>query len=92
MPGVSTAIESGFPDLTFSAWVGVVAPAGTPPDVLQRLNRDFNTALATEEVRTKLAAFGADPIGGSLQKTNDFLRNETVRWGAVVRKSGAEVD
>ncbi|HEY0586513.1 MAG TPA: tripartite tricarboxylate transporter substrate binding protein [Pseudoduganella sp.] len=92
MPGVPTAIESGFPDLTFSAWVGVVAPAGTPPDVLQRLNRDFNTALGTEEVVRKLAAFGADPIGGSLQKTNDFLRNETARWGAVVRKSGAEVD
>ncbi len=92
MPSVPTAIEAGFPDLTFSAWVGVVAPAGTPPEVLQRLNRDFNTALGAEDVVRKLAAFGADPIGGSLQKTNDFLRSETVRWGVVVRKSGAEVN
>jgi tripartite-type tricarboxylate transporter receptor subunit TctC len=92
MPSVPTAIEAGFPDLTFSAWVGVVAPAGTPPEILQRLNRDFNTALATEEVVRKLAAFGADPAGGSLQKANDFLRSETTRWGAVVKKSGAEVD
>jgi tripartite-type tricarboxylate transporter receptor subunit TctC len=92
MPAVPTANEAGFPDLTFSAWVGVVAPAGTPPEILQRLNRDFNTALATQEVALKLAAFGADPAGGSLQKTNDFLRSETVRWGAVVQKSGAQVD
>jgi tripartite-type tricarboxylate transporter receptor subunit TctC len=92
MPKVPTAIEAGFADLTFSAWVGVVAPAGTPPEILQRLNRDFNTALATEEVARKLAAFGADPSGGSLQKTNEFLKSETVRWGIVVKRSGAEVE
>ena len=90
-PQVPTAAEAGFADLGFSAWVGVVAPAGTPKDVVERINRDINTALATPEVRQKLAALGAEPTGGTINHATEFMARETARWGAVVKASGAEV-
>lgn len=91
LPQVPTAAEAGFPDLGFSAWVGVVAPAATPKDIVERLNREVNTALATPEVRQKLAALGAHPMGGSTAMAREFMAGETARWGAVVKASGAEV-
>ncbi|ODU71448.1 MAG: hypothetical protein ABT05_01110 [Lautropia sp. SCN 66-9] len=88
---VPTIAEAGFPELTFSAWVGIVAPAGTPGDVLDRINREVNRALAMPDVRQKLAAIGAQPVGGSRLQTQKFFEEETQRWGAVVKASGAEV-
>lgn len=92
MPSVPTATESGLPELTFSAWVGIVAPAKTPMPVLQRINVAVNRALALPEVQNKLAAIGAQPFGGSLSEARTFMDDETSRWGAVVRNSGAQVE
>ncbi len=91
LPQIPTAAEAGFPDLGFSAWVGIVAPAGTPKDVIDRINRDVNAALATHDVRQKLAALGAEPTGGTTDQATEFMARETARWGAVVKASGAEV-
>jgi tripartite-type tricarboxylate transporter receptor subunit TctC len=91
LPQVPTAAEAGFADLGFSAWVGVIAPAGTPKDIVERLNREVNAALASAEVRQKLAALGAHPMGGSTTAARDFMAAETSRWGNVVKASGAEV-
>lgn len=90
-PNIPTAAESGFPDLTFSAWVGIVAPATTPKDIVERINREANTALTTSEVRQRLAALGAEPFGGSTAQAMQYMERETQRWGAVVKSSGAEV-
>lgn len=90
-PNIPTAAESGFPDLTFSAWVGIVAPAATPKDIVERINREVNVALTTPEVRQRLAALGAEPIGGTTAQAMQFMERETQRWGEVVKSSGAKV-
>lgn len=86
---VPTATEVGFPELSFSAWVGLVAPADTPKAVVEKLNKVVNEALADPEVIEKLAALGATPVGGSTAQASEFLKQETENWGAVVRDSGA---
>lgn len=90
LPKVPTAAESGFADLGFSAWVAIVAPTATPKAVIERINREVNKALATPEVKAKLAALGAQPVGGSIAHATDYMARETERWGAVVKASGAQ--
>lgn len=91
-PHVPTATELGFPELTFSAWVSLVAPASTPLTILKRLNTAINAALASDSVKNRLAANGAKPIGGTLDESQLFFEQEMRRWGAVVKASGAQVD
>ncbi len=91
-PDVPTATEVGFPDLSFSAWVGIVVPAGTSAESLARLNTEVNKALADPDIRQKLGALGAIATGGSIQAAQQFMARETERWAGVVRSSGAKVD
>ncbi|WP_159593282.1 Bug family tripartite tricarboxylate transporter substrate binding protein [Hydrogenophaga sp. BPS33] len=90
LPQVPTATEAGFADLSFYAWVGMVAPAQTPKAVVERLNREVNQALASQDVKDKLAALGAQPVGGSVAHATEFMARETKNWGAVVKASGAQ--
>lgn len=91
LPQVPTATEAGFADLSFTAWVAMVAPAKTPAAVIERLNREVNKALASQDVKDKLAALGAQAVGGSVAEASSFLARETRNWGAVVKASGAQV-
>ncbi|WP_438998585.1 Bug family tripartite tricarboxylate transporter substrate binding protein [Variovorax beijingensis] len=91
-PGVPTATELGFPDFTISAWVGLVAPAGTPQRVLEQINSAVNQSLQSEAVRKALASIGAQPRPGTRAAAAEFMKSEEKRWGAVVRASGAKVD
>ena len=91
-PEVPTIAELGFPDLTFSAWVGVVAPATTSREIVERINAEVNRALSDSEVYQRLAALGAQPIGGTSLRALQYMTRETERWGAVVRGTGATVD
>lgn len=90
-PSIPTSAELGFPDLEFSAWVGIVAPSSTPEPILERINQVLNEALVSDDVRQKLAALGAQPMGGSITETTEYMQRETDRWGAVVKASGAVV-
>lgn len=92
LPEVPTAAEAGFPDLVFSAWIAVVAPAGTPEPVVTRLNEAVNEALRSPEVVEAFARTGTQPRPISVAETQDYLKRETERWGEVVRSSGAKVD
>lgn len=92
LPEVPTAAQAGYPALTFSAWVGIVAPAATPTAVMHKLNAAANEALGDTRVRARLAAVGATPVGGSLREAGRFFAEETQRWTAVVRSSGAKLD
>ena len=69
-PEVPTIAEAGVPGYEMDSWLGIVAPAGTPSPVLDRLNAEFNRALGVPRVREKLAAQGLDVVGGSVA---DFL-------------------
>ncbi|KQW60443.1 Bug family tripartite tricarboxylate transporter substrate binding protein [Variovorax sp. Root411] len=91
-PGVPTAAELGFPDFTISAWIGMVAPAGTPQPVLDRINSAVNKSLQSEEVKKTLAGIGAQSLQGTQAAATSFIKSEETRWSSVVRTSGAKVD
>lgn len=92
MPQVPTVAESGFPGFEAIAWNGIVAPAGTPPDVVQRLNAEIGAILRRPEMSAKLASAGWDPAPGSSEEFRRFIADEQARWTPVIRRSGAKLD
>jgi tripartite-type tricarboxylate transporter receptor subunit TctC len=92
LPDVPTVNEqgySGFDDLT---WVGFFAPAGTPPEVVARLNAELNKAFGAADVREKLGALGLESRPNSSAEFTAFLRDEVAKWAKAVKESGAKAD
>ena len=92
LPSVPTVAESGYKGFDAVTWFGVVGPAGMPKDVVVKLNAAFNKALETPEVKKKLGDQGADVLGGTPEQFSKLIRDDIVRWGQVVKESGAKVD
>ena len=92
LPDVPTVAESGQPGFEAVDWKALVAPAGTPDAIVQRLNAAVNKALQAPDTLAKLAAEGSDPVGGSTKKFADFLKLEQAHWGKLVRDVGAKLD
>jgi tripartite-type tricarboxylate transporter receptor subunit TctC len=92
LPDLPTLHESGLSGFDASAWQGIMAPAATSSDIVQRLNTEVNKALAHPEVRAKLAAQGADVLGGTSAEYAAHLRSELPRWAKAVKDSGAKAD
>jgi tripartite-type tricarboxylate transporter receptor subunit TctC len=91
-PDVPTIAESGFPGYDVVSWQGLLAPAGTAPAVIARLNAEANRALALPEVARWLAAQGFEPVGGAPAVLAALLRADLARWPALVQAAGARVD
>jgi len=89
---VPTVAELGYPGFEAATWSGLVAPAGTPPAIVARLNAEANKALASGEMKAKLAEEGSTPLGGTPQQFADFIRKEHAKWGAAVREAGIKLD
>jgi tripartite-type tricarboxylate transporter receptor subunit TctC len=92
LPNVPTINESGYKGFDAVTWFGLLAPAGTPKDVIAKLNAEFNKALQSPELRKKLGDEGADPAGGTPEQFAALIKEEIPRWGKVVKESGAKVD
>jgi tripartite-type tricarboxylate transporter receptor subunit TctC len=92
LPQVPTLIESGFPDFTHDAWTGVVAPAGTPPDVVNALNRAVNDGLRSAVMTENLARFSSIAKVGTPQDFAAFMRSELPKWAEIVKLSGATAE
>jgi tripartite-type tricarboxylate transporter receptor subunit TctC len=92
LPNVPTVAESGYKGFEAVTWFGIAGPAGMPKDVVTKLNVAFNKALETPEVQKKLGEQGADVIVGTPDKFSALIRDDIVRWGAIVKESGAKVD
>jgi tripartite-type tricarboxylate transporter receptor subunit TctC len=86
------AVAETLPDYDASSWFGLVAPKGTPKDIVDRLNKELNAALATPEAKARVAEIGGTVIEGSAEAFGDFLTRETKRWGEVVKVSGAKAE
>jgi tripartite-type tricarboxylate transporter receptor subunit TctC len=88
-PDTPTMVESGFPGVISTGWGGLVAPAGTPQDIIQKTQRDVARGLAAPEVRERLAALGADPVGSTPEAFGAWIKAELEKWTRVVK--GAEL-
>jgi tripartite-type tricarboxylate transporter receptor subunit TctC len=93
LPDVPTLLESMPNGFDLEAWFGIWAPAGTPPDIVRRLNADIAAVLADPEFRAKLAADGSEVVtGGTPEEFAGYVKAETAKWARVVRESGAKID
>jgi tripartite-type tricarboxylate transporter receptor subunit TctC len=90
LPDVPTMTESGLPQLTLTFSAGVLAPAGTPPAIVERLNAAFNEALKSPELVASMAKLGFDPQVWSTQQYATFLNDEMRRWPPLVKASGVQ--
>jgi tripartite-type tricarboxylate transporter receptor subunit TctC len=87
LPGVPTVAESGVPGYQASSWNGVAAPAKTPKAVIDRLNREVNTALAAPEVRSRLQELGVEARAGTPEALRALLVSEIAKWKAVIERA-----
>lgn len=92
LPDTPTLAESGYKDFDAVTWFGILAPAGTPADVVRTLNTEFNKALRDPAVAAKLRSDGGDVIGGTPEQFANLIKTEIPRWGRVVKESGATID
>jgi tripartite-type tricarboxylate transporter receptor subunit TctC len=90
VPELPTISESGVPGYEFETWFGVFAPAGTPSDIIQRLYMVLEQTIDSPEVKTLIAAQGADLVRTTPQEFSSFLQREETKWADVIRESGLE--
>ena len=90
LPEVPTILES-LPGYEVALWNGLLAPANTPPDIIDRINRATIEALRSPEVKAKLAEQGSEPVGNTPAEFKAFIESELVKWRRLVEISGATV-
>ena len=91
LPELPTVGET-LPDIVVTAWYGVQVPAGTPKEIVTRLNADIVKAVATEKVARSIVASGLEPVTNSPEEFAAYIRSETAVWGKVVRESGLRIE
>jgi tripartite-type tricarboxylate transporter receptor subunit TctC len=92
LPDVQTIAESGIPGFDVSPWFGLLAPAGTPPPIVARINDDVNALLKTKEVSDAFSSQGAEPFTTTPAAFESLLRRDIDKWAVVVKESGAKID
>ncbi len=89
---VPTFIEQGFAGFTGSTWAGMLAPAGTPPGIVQRMAEAVARIIKSDETRAKLDAMGTFPAGSTPQEFDAFIAAETTKWGQVIKTAGVKAE
>jgi tripartite-type tricarboxylate transporter receptor subunit TctC len=91
-PELPTVAESGLPGYEASTWWGILAPRGTPASIVSLLNEVISNAINAGEVRSRIAALGAQPAGGPPQQLAALIRDEIPKWGRVIKEAGIRLD
>jgi tripartite-type tricarboxylate transporter receptor subunit TctC len=91
-PEIPTLDELGLKGFSITAWIGMVAPKGTPKDIVQKVNLEVNKALKDPEFTKQISALGIDPLGNTPEEFDAFLRKEIPRWKQIVKEAGAKVE
>jgi tripartite-type tricarboxylate transporter receptor subunit TctC len=92
LPEVPTFAELGYPKIAVSLWYGLLAPAGTPRPVIDKLNREVVKALESADIRDRLLAQGAEPMPGNPEAFASFMQEEMAKWAPVVKQAGVKLD
>ena len=92
LPDVPTIAESGYPGYSAYVWMGLLAPKGTPQAIVDKLNREFKTSLASPEVTSFMKDAGIEIVGSTPAKMDSYFREERERWSGIVKQIGAKVD
>ena len=92
LPDVPTLAESGVPGYEAVSWLGIMAPAGTPKPIVDKLNAAINKAIASQTFKDRFAMIGDEPAGGSPEEFAELIRKDSAKWAEVVRRSGAKLD
>ena len=92
LPGVPTAKEAGIDNFSVSAWYGLLAPAGTPRDIINRLNAEWIKIAASADVRENIQKIGFEPLSSTPEEFAEFIRTEIVRWSKVVKEGNLSID
>jgi len=87
-PDIPTIAEAGVPGYEATQWFGVLAPTGTPRDIVNRLHNEVVRVLKTPEVRNRLSADGAEPVGSTPEEFAAYIRSETAKWAGVIKSAG----
>jgi len=91
LPGVPTLAEAGMPQFDRYTWFGMFAPAGTPPDIVARLQREIVAALQAPDLLERFATIGAEPVGSTPQQFVERIRSDAARWADVIRAANVKV-
>jgi len=92
LPDVPTLQEAGVPGIAIGTWFGLLAPAGTPKDVVQRLNAEVVKIIQSPDFRKQMADIGAEPVGNSPQEMTQQIREESAKFAAVVKAAGIKLE
>lgn len=92
VPDLPTVAEAGVPGYEASTWFAVMAPAGTPGDIVNRFNAELNGALQLPDIRERLATLGAEPLGGKPEDVAALLRNDIAKWSDVIRAANIRLE
>ena len=91
-PDLPTVAEAGVPGYAAPTWSGVIAPAGVPRPIIDKLNAAINRAIASQVFRDRFASIGDEPAGGSPEDFAEVIRADSAKWGDVIRRAGARLD
>jgi tripartite-type tricarboxylate transporter receptor subunit TctC len=92
LPSVPTAAEAGLPGLDVNAWFGLIAPKGSPAEIVARLNAEVRKAVVSAELREAIATQGLEPAADSPQEFAEVIEKEMARWAQVVKTSGFKAE
>ena len=92
LPNVPTMIEAGYPSVNADNWYGIVVAAATPKDVIAKLHAALTTTLQSADLKQKFAAQGATSMSTTPEELAAYMREETIKWGKVIKTSGIKID